>query len=46
MCGDRGVLQWRYSWTGEDGATGHVRGVDVLRFRDGQVVAKQSYVKG
>jgi uncharacterized protein (TIGR03086 family) len=44
--GDRGVLQWRYSWVGEDGAEGHVRGVDLLRFRDGKVVAKQSYVKG
>lgn len=46
VCGDRGVLQWRYGWEGEDGAPGHVRGVDVLRFRDGKVVAKQSYVKG
>lgn len=41
VAGDRGVLQWRFSWTG-----GHVRGVDVLRFRDGLVAEKLSYVKG
>lgn len=38
---DRGVLRWRFSWDG-----GHVRGVDVLRFRDGKVAEKLSYVKG
>lgn len=45
VAGDRGVLAWRYSWTGDDGP-GHVRGVDVLRFRDGRVCEKRSYVKG
>ncbi len=44
--GDRGVLLWRFSWTGDDGAPGHVRGVDVLKFRDGLVAEKLSYVKG
>lgn len=44
--GDRGVLRWRFEWEGEDGASGHVRGVDVLRFRDGKVAEKLSYVKG
>ena len=44
--GDRGVLRWRFDWTGEDGSPGHVRGVDVLRFRDGLVAEKLSYVKG
>ena len=29
-----------------DGSAGHVRGVDVLRVRDGKVVEKLSYVKG
>jgi uncharacterized protein (TIGR03086 family) len=46
VVGDRGVLTWRYSWTGADGAEGHVRGVDVLRMRDGKVCEKRSYVKG
>ncbi len=36
------VLQrWRYDW-----GTGHVRGVDVIRVRDGRVAEKLSYVKG
>ena len=30
----------------EDGSMGHVRGVDVMRFRDGKVCEKFSYVKG
>ncbi len=43
---DRGVLRWLFSWTEPDGTAGHVRGVDVLRFRDGKVCEKLSYVKG
>jgi hypothetical protein len=35
------VQLWRYSW-----ADGHVRGVDVIRVRDGKVAEKLSYVKG
>jgi uncharacterized protein (TIGR03086 family) len=46
VCGDRGVLRWRFDWAGEDGPPGHVRGVDVLRLRDGRVCEKLSYVKG
>ena len=46
VCDDRGVLRWRFSWTEQDGSPGHVRGVDVLRFRDGKVCEKLSYVKG
>jgi uncharacterized protein (TIGR03086 family) len=42
----RGVLRWRFSWREPDGGEGHVRGVDVLRFRDGKVCEKLSYVKG
>jgi uncharacterized protein (TIGR03086 family) len=41
VSGDRAVLRWRYTWT-----DGHVRGVDVLRLRDGKVAEKFSYVKG
>jgi hypothetical protein len=35
------VQRWRYSW-----GSGHVRGVDLLSFRDGKVAEKLSYVKG
>ena len=41
-CGDhRAVRRWRYDW-GE----GHVRGMDVMRIRDGKVAETLSYVKG
>lgn len=43
---DRAVVRWRFTWTEPDGSQGHVRGVDVMRFRDGKVSAKLSYVKG
>ena len=39
--GDRVVQLWTYSWD-----RGHVRGVDVMRVRDGKVSEKFSYVKG
>jgi uncharacterized protein (TIGR03086 family) len=44
--GDRAVLRWRFEWVDDEGAPGHVRGVDLLRFRDGLVSEKLSYVKG
>jgi ketosteroid isomerase-like protein len=46
VAGDRAVLRWRFSWTNADGSPGHVRGVDVIRLRDGKVSQKLSYVKG
>jgi uncharacterized protein (TIGR03086 family) len=46
VCGDRGVLRWRFDWANDDGTPGHVRGADVLGFRDGKVCEKLSYVKG
>jgi ketosteroid isomerase-like protein len=39
--GDRVIQRWRYSWDG-----GHIRGVDVMRVRDGRIAEKLSYVKG
>ena len=39
--GDRAAIRWRFSW-----GDGHVRGVDVMRVRDGKVSEKLSYVKG
>jgi ketosteroid isomerase-like protein len=44
--GDRCVVRWRYEWTGNDGRSGHVRGVDLFRVRNGKVAEKLSYVKG
>jgi len=44
--GDRACVRWRFTWTNDDGSKGYVRGVDVIRFRDGLVSEKLSYVKG
>ena len=44
ITGDRAVQRWRFDWGGE--SPGHVRGVDVMRLRDGLVCEKLSYVKG
>ncbi len=41
VAGDRAVVRWRFDW-----GSGHVRGVDVLKVRDGKVAEKLSYVKG
>ena len=38
---DRALVRWRYAW-----ADGHVRGVDVMRVRDGKVLETFAYVKG
>ncbi|MDX6357540.1 MAG: hypothetical protein QOH37_594 [Nocardioidaceae bacterium] len=46
VSGDRAVLRWRFEWVDDDGSPGHVRGVDLLRLRDGLVCEKLSYVKG
>jgi hypothetical protein len=46
IAGDRGVVCWRYTWQAADGKTDTIRGVDVLRVRDGRVVEKLAYVKG
>lgn len=43
--GDRVTVRWRFTWGAGDSA-GHVRGVDVIRVRDGKVAEKLSYVKG
>jgi ketosteroid isomerase-like protein len=41
--GDRCVVRWVFHW---DDRGGHVRGVDVLRVREGKVAEKLAYVKG
>jgi ketosteroid isomerase-like protein len=43
--GDRCVVRWRYRWSDESG-DGSIRGVDLLRVRDGKVAEKLAYVKG
>lgn len=45
-CGDRAFARWMYRWASAEGRTGHVRGVDLFRIRDGQIAEKLSYVKG
>lgn len=44
VSGDRAVVQWRYDWAGDE--PGHVRGVNVIRFRDRLLSENVSYVKG
>ena len=44
--GDRCVARWIYRWESLDGEPHHLRGVDILRVREGKVSEKLSYVKG
>jgi ketosteroid isomerase-like protein len=44
--GESAVLRWRYSWSGSDGSSGHVRGVDLIEVQDGKLKEILSYVKG
>lgn len=46
VAGERCTVLWTYRWGGNDAQQGHVRGVDVIRVRDGKIVEKLSYVKG
>jgi ketosteroid isomerase-like protein len=41
VMGDRAAVRWRYDW-----GSGHIRGIDLFRVRDGKVAEKLSYVKG
>ncbi|TMD77838.1 MAG: nuclear transport factor 2 family protein [Chloroflexi bacterium] len=41
VAGDRAVVRWRFDW-----GTGHVRGIDLFKVRNGKVAEKFSYVKG
>jgi ketosteroid isomerase-like protein len=44
--GDRVVQRWVYTWAGDDGTKGHIRGIDLFTIRDGKVAEKLAYVKG
>ena len=41
VAGDRAVVRWRFDW-----GSGHIRGIDLFKVRDGKVAEKLSYVKG
>jgi len=41
ITGDRATYQWTYDY-----GSGHVRGIDLFKVRDGKVAEKLSYVKG
>lgn len=43
--GDRCFVRWIYLWV-KEGKSGHIRGVDIFKVRDGKVAEKFSYVKG
>lgn len=42
--GERAILRWRYRW-GEDEASS-LRGVNLMRVREGRIVEALGYVKG
>jgi len=41
VAGARALVRWRYDW-----GAGHVRGVDLIRLRDGRIAETLAYVKG
>lgn len=42
--GDRAIIQWRYRWG--EGDANSLRGVNLMRVRDGLIVEGLGYVKG
>ena len=45
ICGDLGVSEWTLTGTRKSGGHIEVRGVDLLEFRDGKVIRKDSFWK-
>lgn len=45
VCGERGVSEWTFSGTREDGTHVEVHGCDLFTFRDGKIALKDSYRK-
>jgi steroid delta-isomerase-like uncharacterized protein len=43
--GDRGVSEWTFTGTRQDGSRVEVHGCDVFTFRDGKIALKNSYRK-
>lgn len=44
--GNHCIMRWKYSWVDSAGQSGHVRGVDIFREKEGFLSEKFSYVKG
>lgn len=44
VAGDRATIRWRYCWG--EGEGNSVRGVNLMRVRDGLIVEARGYVKG
>lgn len=44
--GDRAAVRWLYKWIDAAGEAGHVRGLDLMRVRDGKLAESLAYVKG
>lgn len=42
--GGRAIIRWRYIWG--DGPSDSIRGVNLMRARDGRIVEAMGYVKG
>ncbi len=42
----RCVARWKYSWVDAEGERGYVRGVDILRVKNGAIYERLSYIKG
>jgi ketosteroid isomerase-like protein len=45
VCGNRGVSEWTFTGTREDGTRVEVHGCDVFTFRGGKIALKDSYRK-
>ena len=45
VCGDRGVSEWTFTGSREDGTKVEVRGCDLFTFRNGKIALKDSYRK-
>lgn len=41
---DRGIIRWRLRWSERD--ADRIRGVNIMRVRDGRIVEAAGYVKG
>lgn len=44
VVGERAIIRWRYRWGEDDGQS--IRGINLMRVRDGLIVEAMGYVKG
>jgi len=44
VIGERAIIRWRYCWGEDDGQS--IRGINLMRVRDGFIVEAMGYVKG